>query len=123
MRRRRHAAAVLRWHRRGRRFLGATAACIEGHVFNTIVMRIDGPDVLSIQLAFTEEEAWWMAVKTGGGFCFNCRKHVMTQRNAPDHVLHLLLSIVTGGLWIIVWIVVTANARGGSRCTECGHKI
>lgn len=64
-----------------------------------------------------------MPVRTGGGYCSNCKKNVMTQRNTPNHVLHLLLSIFTVGFWLIVWLLVTVGASGGSRCTECGQKV
>lgn len=26
-----------------------------------------------------------------------------------NHVLHLILSLLTGGLWIIIWIIVSSN--------------
>ncbi|MBD3941641.1 DUF4234 domain-containing protein [Microbacterium sp. NEAU-LLC] len=29
----------------------------------------------------------------------------------PNHVLHLILTIVTGGLWGIVWIIVALSTR------------
>lgn len=34
----------------------------------------------------------------------------MAEKQAPNHVLHLLLSIVTLGLWVPVWILLTAAA-------------
>ena len=64
-----------------------------------------------------------MAVKTGGGYCANCKKQVMTQKNAPNHILHLLLTVFTAGIWLIVWILLIAGHIGGSRCTECGQKV
>jgi hypothetical protein len=27
------------------------------------------------------------------------------QKKKTNHVLHLLLSILTGGLWIVIWVV------------------
>lgn len=38
---------------------------------------------------------------------------VMVAGRRPNHVLHLLLSIVTVGLWVIPWIVVSVT--GGER--------
>lgn len=38
---------------------------------------------------------------------------VMVTGHRPNHVLHLLLSIVTVGLWLIVWLIV--GLTGGER--------
>lgn len=35
-----------------------------------------------------------------------------------NHVLHLLLSIFTGGLWIIVWILLVMDSKKGTAVTE-----
>ena len=34
---------------------------------------------------------------------------LLSRKKKTNHVLHLLLSIVTAGLWLIVWAVVTNN--------------
>lgn len=39
---------------------------------------------------------------------------VAASQYKTNHVLHLLLSLLTGGLWIFVWIVV-ANQNGSKR--------
>lgn len=36
---------------------------------------------------------------------------VLVQGRRPNHVLHLLLSIVTLGLWLIVWLIVGITHR------------
>lgn len=64
-----------------------------------------------------------MAIKTDGRYCNNCQKNVMAQKNAPNHLLHFLLFIVTLGLWGIVWLLVTAASAGNYRCTQCGGKV
>jgi hypothetical protein len=33
------------------------------------------------------------------------RPYVRTKLTTNQHILHLLLTIVTGGLWVIVWII------------------
>lgn len=30
----------------------------------------------------------------------------------PNHVLHFLLTLFTAGIWAIVWIIITGNAKG-----------
>src|SRR3990172_12467536 len=37
----------------------------------------------------------------------------------PNHLLHLLLSIPTMGLWLIVWFFVTISYRPDYRCLRC----
>jgi hypothetical protein len=34
--------------------------------------------------------------------CVNCEKPTLHIQQTPNHILHLLLSLVTGGIWIIV---------------------
>lgn len=31
------------------------------------------------------------------------------QKKNTNHILHLIMTILTGGLWLIVWLIVTAN--------------
>ena len=64
-----------------------------------------------------------MGVKTGGGYCPNCKKHVMTQKNTPNHILHLFISIITFGTWVIIWLLLVLGHIGKKRCTECGQMI
>ena len=37
--------------------------------------------------------------------CAECNKSTMHYQEKPNHILHLLLSIVTAGIWLIVWIL------------------
>jgi DNA-directed RNA polymerase subunit RPC12/RpoP len=55
------------------------------------------------------------------GFCKTCDRKVMIRRRTPNHILHLLLAIVTAGLWIIVWVLVSLQI-GGWRCSQCGTR-
>ncbi len=55
------------------------------------------------------------------GFCKDCNKFVVAFRSKPNHVLHLLLSIFTLGLWVFVWIGLSIKI-GGWKCSECGSK-
>jgi hypothetical protein len=64
-----------------------------------------------------------MGTKTTGKRCWHCQKNVMAQKNTPNHVLHLLLTIFTAGLWGIVWLIVTLSNIGGYRCTQCGKAV
>jgi len=39
-----------------------------------------------------------------------------------NHVLHLLLTILTAGLWSIVWLLASIRI-GGWRCEHCGSRV
>ncbi len=60
-----------------------------------------------------------MAEEKRGGFCKSCNKQVVVFRKGTNHILHLLLTVLTAGLWIIIWLGVGVKF-GGWRCTECG---
>ena len=64
-----------------------------------------------------------MGEKKTGRFCNNCGKNVLAIGKTPNHILHLILSIITGGLWLIVWIILVLMKIGGYRCSQCGHEI
>jgi hypothetical protein len=56
-----------------------------------------------------------------GGYCRICEKRVMVRRKGINHILHLLLAIVTWGGWSLVWLVLAIRI-GGWRCPDCGGK-
>ncbi len=62
-----------------------------------------------------------MALNYKSGFCKDCGDQRKVARPRPNHVLHLLLSVLTVGFWIIVW-VGTSIQFGGWRCDTCGSK-
>jgi hypothetical protein len=55
-------------------------------------------------------------------FCKRCNKQVLARRPGTSRARHLLLTIVTLGLWSIIWIVDTIR-RPGWRCSECDHQL
>lgn len=58
---------------------------------------------------------------TATGFCTECKKQVLIQKKSTSHIFHLLMSIITGGLWIIIWILSCLSA-GTYRCAVCGTR-
>lgn len=64
-----------------------------------------------------------MGISTTGKFCNHCRANVMAQRNTVNHLLHLVLVLLTLGLWLPVWLVLVLANMGGWRCTRCGGKV
>ena len=47
---------------------------------------------------------------------------VLGRREAPNHVLHFLITFFTCGLWGIVWLL-TSLSRGDYACPTCGSKV
>ena len=51
--------------------------------------------------------------------CVQCNKMTMHYQEKPNHLLHLLLSIVTAGIWLIVWLLFV-QAKD-PQCSICGR--
>lgn len=48
---------------------------------------------------------------------------VLAEKQTPNHILHLLLAVVTVGFWIPIWlIVIVGSDLGAYRCPHCGGK-
>lgn len=55
-------------------------------------------------------------------FCEEEIEMVLAERQTPNHLLHLVLSLVTAGLWLPIWILVALFAGGSYRCPRCGAR-
>lgn len=54
-------------------------------------------------------------------YCPRCKTVVLGQRDGANHILHLLLTIFTGGLWLIPWLIIhLINSDKPFRCPYCG---
>ena len=53
-------------------------------------------------------------------FCGNCDEYVPAVQNQCNHVLHFLLSLVTAGLWLFVWVFCAMTQT--SHCQRCGTR-
>ena len=61
-------------------------------------------------------------MKRSSIFCPQCRKLVLAERDPPNHLLHLILSVVTFGFWIAVWILMVVLSRHYN-CSRCGMSL
>lgn len=43
---------------------------------------------------------------------------MLSQKKQTSHILHLLLSIITGGLWLIVWLLVASSNSSHNKRIE-----
>lgn len=56
-------------------------------------------------------------------YCSRCKRPTEHLVEEPNHVLHAILSLLTAGLWLFVWLIVvfqTRSPEGRARCTACG---
>lgn len=56
-------------------------------------------------------------------FCHTCQRPTLhtARLETPNHVLHLLISVFTCGLWLPVWLVlIVATKSAPWRCSQCG---
>ena len=60
--------------------------------------------------------------KQKGAYCKVCQADRLYVAPTPSHLLHLVLSIITIGLWLIVWVLI-GGKTGPYRCTVCGTKL
>lgn len=63
-----------------------------------------------------------MGFKEASGYCSYCGENVLIRAKTPNHILHLILSFVTSGLWLVVWIILGLSAKEW-RCCKCGHEV
>ena len=64
-----------------------------------------------------------MGQKQTRRFCKQCGQNRLAVGTKPNHVLHLILTILTAGLWAIVWVVVAGLSAGNFRCSQCGSQV
>jgi hypothetical protein len=51
--------------------------------------------------------------------CPKCKRKTLHIQQAPNHILHLLLTVVTAGLWLIAWVLFVG--KSDPQYTECGR--
>jgi hypothetical protein len=65
-----------------------------------------------------------MADKQAGAFCQVCQQQRLFLKPGINHILHLILTVLTFGLWAIVWVILAATSSGkGYRCSVCGTQM
>jgi hypothetical protein len=64
-----------------------------------------------------------MAVAQTSGWCHVCQQQRMMTKPRINHVLHLILTLVTLGVWGFVWLTLgIISSAKGFRCTQCDTK-
>ena len=64
--------------------------------------------------------------KTSGnevvGYCKSCKKFTQQFVEKVNHLLHLILTMITFGIWSIVWIYIAIWTFRCSECLKCGSR-
>jgi len=63
-----------------------------------------------------------MALQEASGWCRHCQQQRLIRRPGTNHVLHLLLAVITFGIWIPIWVLCSIRL-GGWRCSSCGQRV
>jgi hypothetical protein len=56
-------------------------------------------------------------------YCKNCKKNTVQIKQRTNHILHLILTLVTFGFWIIVWFFIAMSTNDTPQCTVCGNQF
>ena len=54
--------------------------------------------------------------------CKRCGKVTQHLKPSTSHVLHLLLSLISVGLWLPFWFLIAMSNNSQGQCTHCGRK-
>lgn len=55
-------------------------------------------------------------------FCYRCEIGTGHTKPVANHVLHLILTVLSGGLWLPVWLYATIAGALPAMCSRCGAK-
>lgn len=62
-----------------------------------------------------------MGIVKARKYCPEQDKMVLAEKQTPNHILHVILSVITAGLWLVVWLIIgIMSASGSYYCPECG---
>lgn len=62
-----------------------------------------------------------MGVEKSRRYCPEDDRMVLAEKPGTNHVLHLILTLLTVGFWVIIWVMVSLNNASNSyRCPHCG---
>jgi len=55
-------------------------------------------------------------------FCKTCQQERLFAKEGPSHLLHLVLTVLTAGGWLVFWLILAiANMLVPFRCQNCGE--
>lgn len=54
--------------------------------------------------------------------CRSCKKQTLHVGPQTSHLLHLIMSVITAGVWIPIWLIVHISNSTRIACTVCGQQ-
>jgi hypothetical protein len=63
-----------------------------------------------------------MATVQRMSWCRTCDRKTLHIQQKESNLFHLILTLVTGGLWLVVWIFAPMRS-GSAQCTSCGETV
>jgi DNA-directed RNA polymerase subunit RPC12/RpoP len=58
------------------------------------------------------------------GVCPDCGERRLIASRKPNHLLHLILTIITVGLWAVIWFFIAWSGEFHKwRCQNCGTQV
>jgi hypothetical protein len=61
-----------------------------------------------------------MAYQQKIGFCKVCDQKKLIARDGPNHLVHFIMTLLTGGFWVIFWLLAVMTS-GHWYCSSCGN--
>lgn len=55
--------------------------------------------------------------------CDLCEEITPHVQPSTSHLLHLVLSLITFGFWLIPWFFIAQNNGSQSKCMRCGREV
>lgn len=51
--------------------------------------------------------------------CSRCGVPTTHNQRVPNHALHIILSLITAGFWLLIWLLIVLN-KAPAQCIQCG---
>jgi len=55
-------------------------------------------------------------------YCKRCKKETLAKRKKTNHIFHIIISLITLGLWIPFWIMAILQFNSW-HCDVCGTRV
>lgn len=81
---------------------------------------VPAPDVAP-QIVPTPIQATVISGPIARRWCPTCNAGVIAAKTEPSHLLHFFLSLVTFGMWVVIWILCVIAPQ--YNCGECGSNV
>jgi hypothetical protein len=61
-----------------------------------------------------------MPIEQKQDYCAACGTNTLFQRSTPHHLIHVLVTVFSCGLWLIPWMIFAWVHDSAYRCQTCG---